>query len=139
MKVDGGCHCGHVTYSADIDPETVKVCHCTDCQSSSGSAYRVVAIVPSENFTLLSGKTKTYFKTAESGVKRAQIFCPECGTQLYGTSDEEHPRLLSLRAGTVRQRDQLRPRQQIWRRSALDWVDDLASVQSTDRQGPLFD
>ena len=26
MKIDGGCHCGAITYRAEIDPETVIVC-----------------------------------------------------------------------------------------------------------------
>jgi len=29
MKIDGRCHCGLVTFEADIDPEQVSVCHCT--------------------------------------------------------------------------------------------------------------
>jgi hypothetical protein len=37
MKIDGGCHCGTVTYRADIDPGQVSVCHCTDCQTLTGS------------------------------------------------------------------------------------------------------
>jgi hypothetical protein len=40
MNIDGQCHCGHVTYQADIDPEKVSICHCTDCQALTGSPYR---------------------------------------------------------------------------------------------------
>lgn len=36
MKIDGGCHCGAITYEAEIDPNSVAVCHCTDCQTLSG-------------------------------------------------------------------------------------------------------
>jgi hypothetical protein len=41
LKIDGGCHCGLITYEAEVDPEHVEICHCTDCQSLSGSAFRV--------------------------------------------------------------------------------------------------
>ena len=34
-------------------------------------------------FRLLAGKPKEYVKTAESGGKRAQGFCPDCGTAIY--------------------------------------------------------
>jgi hypothetical protein len=44
MEIDGGCHCGRVTYQADIDPERVSICHCTDCQALTGSPYRVTVI-----------------------------------------------------------------------------------------------
>lgn len=139
MKINGSCHCGHVTYAADINPDIIRVCHCTDCQSSSGSAFRVLVSVPPEHFDLLSGHTKRYFKMADSGLRRAQMFCPECGTQLYGTSDDESPVMLSLRVGTIHQREQLLPRLQTWRRSALSWVDDLTAVEAVPRQAALHD
>jgi len=41
MEIDGQCHCGRVTYRADIDPAKVSICHCTDCQNLTGSPYRV--------------------------------------------------------------------------------------------------
>jgi hypothetical protein len=33
MKVDGRCHCGFITFAAEIVPEKVWLCHCTDCQT----------------------------------------------------------------------------------------------------------
>ena len=44
MKIQGGCHCGYITYEAEIDPEKVSICHCTDRQSGSGSAYRTYGL-----------------------------------------------------------------------------------------------
>jgi hypothetical protein len=44
MKIDGRCHCGYITYEAEIDPEKVMICHCTDCQTLSGSAFRTVVL-----------------------------------------------------------------------------------------------
>ena len=41
MKIDGECLCGDVAYEAEIDPENVGLCHCTDCQTLSGSAFRI--------------------------------------------------------------------------------------------------
>ena len=52
MKIDGGCHCGAIAYEADIDPDYVVICHCTDCQAMSGAPYRVNVPVLLENFTL---------------------------------------------------------------------------------------
>ena len=67
MKVDGNCLCGHITYEAEVDPESVIICHCTDCQTHSASAYGVVVGVVDEKFRLLSGAFKTYQKTLVSG------------------------------------------------------------------------
>ena len=47
MKVTGGCHCGQITYEAEVDPATVRVCHCTDCQKLTGTAFRAnIASLP---------------------------------------------------------------------------------------------
>jgi len=72
---------------------------------------------------------KTYIKTADSGNRRAMMFCPDCGTQIYATSVDGDARVLGLRAGTARQRAELRPRKQHWCRSALDWTGDLSGVE----------
>ncbi|MDP9109023.1 MAG: hypothetical protein M3N23_08120 [Pseudomonadota bacterium] len=41
MDVTGSCHCGAVAYRAQVDAQQVTLCHCTDCQKLTGSAYRV--------------------------------------------------------------------------------------------------
>ncbi len=133
MKIDGGCHCGNITFVAEIDPDKVTVCHCTDCQTFTGSAFRVVVRAPRDKFEVRGGKLKTYIKTAESGVKRVQAFCPECGTSIYSTNVGE-PQVFGLRIGTIRQRGELRPAKQQWCRSALGWVMDLRDVPQSAKQ-----
>ena len=65
---------------------------------------------------------------AESGGKRAQAFCPECGTPIYSSAVTD-PQVFNLRVGTARQRAELRPKSQGWCRSARDWVMDLHSIR----------
>src|SRR5688572_24781472 len=113
MRIEGGCHCGFIAYEAEVDPQTVAICHCTDCQTLSGSAFRTVVPAKAEAFKLLGGKPKHYVKTAESGNKRVQAFCPECGTPIYSSAVED-PAVFSIRLGTARQRAELRPKMQIW-------------------------
>ncbi len=132
MKIDGACHCGRISYTAEIDPGTVAICHCTDCQTLSGSAFRTVVPVKKAGFQV-SGEPKVYVKTAESGRQRAQAFCPECGTPIYATSVTD-PQLYSLRLGTARQRAGLAPRMQQWTRSACGWVDGVAAIPKVEKQ-----
>jgi hypothetical protein len=127
VKIDGACHCGSITYEAEIDPEKVGVCHCTDCQTLAGSAFVAFVPVPREKFRL-RGEPRIYVKTAESGNRRAQAFCPQCGTRLYAAAEKDAP-VFNIRVGTVRQRAQLTPKLQLWCRSALPWVHDLGSVR----------
>jgi hypothetical protein len=132
MQIDGGCHCGNITYTAEVDPERVGICHCTDCQTLSGTAFRVSVPATKDNFRL-SGNLKIYVKTAESGAKRAQGFCAECGTPIYATAATD-PQVFNIRVGTARQRGELRPKSQGWCRSARDWVNDLASMKQYAKQ-----
>jgi hypothetical protein len=138
MKIDGGCHCGHVTYEAEVDPEKSGICHCTDCQTLSGSAFRTVIFTRQGSFKLRSGEPKIYVKTGESGRKRPQAFCPECGTPIYSTVLGEGPKVHSIRVGTIRQRDMLVPKVQFWFRSAQPWLTELASIPNNQTQ-PDFD
>lgn len=134
MKIDGGCHCGRITYEAEIDPETVGICHCTDCQALSASAFRTVVPAQDDAFTLLSGEPKIYVKTGESGAKRAQAFCPECGSAIYATSVGDGPKVYNIRLGTARQRDRLPPKRQIWARSAQTWLSGIDSLPKIEKQ-----
>lgn len=31
MRVTGACQCGAIRYEAEVDPQAVGICHCTDC------------------------------------------------------------------------------------------------------------
>ena len=137
MKIDGRCHCGYITYEAQIEPDKVMICHCTDCQTLSGSAFRTVAFSKKGTFKLLSGELKVYVKTGESGTKRPQSFCPKCGTPIHSSTLEEGPKVHVIRVGTARQRDQLVPKVQLWFGSAQEWVADLGSISRIQRQPPF--
>jgi len=135
MKVDGSCQCGNITFEAEVDPAQVNICHCTDCQAFSGSAYRIGIVAAAKDFKLLSGTPKTYIKTAESGGKRAQVFCPNCGTHLYATgANPDEAKVYRLRYGAIRQRHDLTPNSQIWCRSAAPWSQDLSGIPAKDAQ-----
>ena len=124
MKVHGRCHCGEIVYEAEIDPRDVSICHCTDCQTLTGTAYRVSVPAKAADLRFLKGAPKIYVKTAESGRQRAQAFCGTCGTPIYA-SDATAPLVCNLRTGALAERAELKPLRQIWCRSALNWVQDL--------------
>jgi hypothetical protein len=132
MRVEGACHCGNVAFEAEVDPETARICHCTDCQTMSGSLFRTNIQAAAETFRLVRGSPKIYVKTADSGAKRAQAFCPDCGTGLYATSPD-NPASYGLRVGTIAQRAMFRPRQQIWCQSALPWTSEVDGLERRER------
>jgi hypothetical protein len=133
MRVDGKCHCGFVTFDAEIDPEEVSICHCTDCQRLTGSDYRVTASAPRAAFRLTGGEPKLYVKTADNGRKRLQFFCPNCGSPIYTTGEHEDSGIIGIRVGTINQRRELAPRSQIWCSSALPWVGNVGQLPGRPR------
>jgi hypothetical protein len=136
MKIDGGCHCGAITVEGEADPERTQICHCTDCQTGTGSAFRVSIPVAGAAFRM-TGQPSLYLKTtADSGRPRIQAFCGTCGSPIYSTTPGEGVQpSYTVRVGILRQRDQLVPRRQNWFRSARAWVTELGSVPRNDKQG----
>lgn len=136
MRIDGTCHCGAINFTAEVDPTKVMLCHCSDCQVLSGSPYRHVVPAAVESF-VLKGQTKCYVKVADSGNRRVQAFCPECGTPIYSSATES-PAWVSIRLGCVRQRAELKPHAQIWHHSAMPWLSELSQVPSSPEQQAIL-
>jgi hypothetical protein len=134
VKVTGSCHCGSVQYEAEVDPSRVTICHCTDCQSLTGTAYRVSVPVGIDAFVLKAGTPKVYVKTAESGARRAQAFCSRCGSPLY-TYAANRPSTYGLRVGCIEQRRLLAPAKQVWCRSALPWAMNIEALPRHEKEG----
>ncbi len=136
MHITGACHCLAIRYEADIDPALLRICHCTDCQRLSGAPFRANVRALPGTFRVTAGTPRIYTKTAESGARREQAFCEACGTGIYATSSGPEPRVYNLRFGSIDQRDQL-PRAvvQIWTRSRLPWINELAEIPAIEKQG----
>lgn len=128
MRITGQCHCGQISFQALVDPERVVACHCSDCQKFSGSPFRTTIPVPAENITF-KGEAKCYVKVADSGNRRAQGFCANCGTHLYATEPEQ-AKVFNIRMGCVNERAQLPPKVQFWTCSAMSWLHDLPEVKA---------
>lgn len=146
MKVDGGCHCGAIRFRAEVTPGTIWLCHCRDCQTLTGSAYRSTILALTETFAV-EGEPRCYIRTTEDGFKKRLFFCGDCGSPIYGASVDSDPVYVSLRVGTIRQRADLGPPAlQMWCRSALDWAtlpgipkaqaQPSINAQAGDRQSP---
>jgi hypothetical protein len=138
MKIHGSCMCGSITFEGEADPEKVTICHCTDCQSSTGTAFRINVPVAGDAFRMLTGTPTIYIKTtADSGNPRAQAFCPGCGSPIYSTTPGDGPKAsYVVRVGTLRERDQLEPKVQNWTRSARPWVKGIGALRSNEKGAP---
>jgi hypothetical protein len=135
MKIEGACSCGSIRIEGEADPATTSICHCTDCQTGTGTAFRISIPVKGDSFRV-TGEPTIYIKTtADSGNPRAQAFCGKCGSPLYSTTPGEGPQAMYIvRVGILKQRDQLEPKRQIWWRSARPWVTGLDAIRKIEKQ-----
>jgi hypothetical protein len=78
---------------------------------------------------LISGGT---FLVSTVGTISTKAFCPHCGTPIYATSTGDEPKAYNVRLGSLRQRNELVPRRQIFVRSQQAWVNDLNSIPKFD-------
>jgi hypothetical protein len=136
MRIDGSCACGTITIEGEADPANTSICHCTDCQTGTGSAFRVSVLVPGTAFKM-TGEPTAYLKTtADSGTPRIQAFCPRCGSPIYSTSvGEGVQEAYRVRVGILRQRAAFVPKKQNWFRSALPWISGLPAIAKNEKAG----
>ncbi|HWI29170.1 MAG TPA: GFA family protein [Stellaceae bacterium] len=118
--IEGGCLCGQARYHADVEPAFVGVCHCTDCQRYSGSAFATVVALPAPALTV-TGRLKTFTKEGDSGKPMHRRFCPECGSGVVEEA-EALPGIAMINAGTLDDRSWLNPASAIYCDSAQHWV-----------------
>jgi hypothetical protein len=128
----GGCHCRSLRYIVTRAPMRTAVCHCTDCQALSGSAFGLSIIVRADAFTI-TGTPRLVARVLGSGGIGNRWTCPNCGVWICG--DAKLDRLTQIerrvvRGGTFDDRSWIKPDAHIWVRSAQPWVVIPTSVPS---------
>lgn len=117
LPLTGGCSCGAIRYEIATFPLLLYTCNCTDCQTSSGSAFALNMPVATKSFRILQGTPKPWRRASPSGVDVASWFCSECGARLYGERDGR-PETVNLRAGTLDDTSWLVPVAHLFMKSA---------------------
>lgn len=122
-QLDGHCLCGSITYTCSAEaPVMTAVCHCADCQRSSGSAFSVVVVVPLESLQISGDTLKTYDTMGEDrGELAHRSFCGHCGSPIMSTLDDM-PGVAILKAGTLDDASWLQPGLEVWTSSAQPWA-----------------
>jgi hypothetical protein len=123
MERQGGCTCGSIRYEISEDPIFLQACHCTHCQTSTGSAFITTWISEAQNLHLLQGEPKVFDTfTGGSGGGYDFYTCGDCGTGLWATVKGWSNGLLFLRAGTLDETRDINPMAHIYTKSKQGWV-----------------
>ena len=122
-RLDGHCLCGNVTYTVDgEDPIMTGICHCRDCQRSTGSAYSIIAAVDRADFHV-EGESLKQFDT--QGEDRGGPAHPPIGANsgaplfsILGDAED----IVWIKAGTLNDASWLEPELEAWTTSSQPWA-----------------
>lgn len=134
-RITGGCLCGKVRYSVDAEPVFVGICHCTDCQQFTGSAFGTVVGVPKAALSI-RGTLTTYTKSGASGQPIHRRFCPTCGSSVADEADAM-PGVVMIGTGTLDDASWAKPGAQIYCDSAQPWVHLGGEMKSFPKMPPM--
>jgi hypothetical protein len=93
----GGCLCGAVRYVVEDRFAYAGYCYCSQCRTSSGSAFSAIGGVAESAFRVVVGSENiATFGKAEGSIMH---FCRTCGSQLYVAKPVR--RMVHVRLGTL--------------------------------------
>jgi len=117
---NGGCLCGDIRYALREDPVTVYACHCTDCQTETGSAFYLSVVVRADALEYTGKQPASYEVQFADGRKKSAYYCPRCTARVAGASSL--PGIASVFGGSLDDTSWLVPAGHIWTRSAQPWI-----------------
>ena len=127
----GSCLCGQVQYRLSAEPVISRICWCRDCQHIAGNGT-ANAIFPTSAIDI-TGTTRDYTSTSDSGNQVRRRFCPQCGCHLFADSTGR-PQLTVVRLGTLHDPSSIVPVANIWAASAPVWACLDARLDRIDKQ-----
>ncbi|MBC7281790.1 GFA family protein [Hoeflea sp.] len=119
LPLSGGCQCGRIRYKMLGAPLVFYLCHCTECQRHTSSAFGESLRFRRDDLDVGPG-LRCIRRQSESGREREGWFCPECGVRIWhGTSGSAE---INIKAGTLDDTSWLIPAGHIWTRSKQPFV-----------------
>lgn len=120
-KFSGQCQCGEIRYEVSGVSKSLFVCHCTECQRQSSSAFGMALWIQNPQLGLTRGRLKKWVRRTPSGKDMECSFCPNCGTRLFHQIIGQD-NVLSIKPGTLDDTSWLEPVGHIWTNKAQPWI-----------------
>lgn len=117
-KLTGQCLCGDIRFEADGELALQANCHCSDCKQVTGAAFATLLFMK-ESDVKITGKTKEFKHSVDSGNSLSKHFCPKCGSQMFG-SNTARPGSIALRAGSTNEQELVKPQFNVYASGKLD-------------------
>lgn len=121
MTRSGGCNCGSVRYEILNEPLFTHVCHCKQCQRSSGGAFNVSTVLLIQDLKFEDCTPDIHFVSGPTGNEYEVWGCDQCGCTIGGRSVSPAKEMV-LRPGTLDDITGIKPQAHIWIKEKQDWV-----------------
>ena len=118
--IHGGCACGKIRYEYSERPLVQLICHCRDCQRTSGSAFAAFVFVPSDRLAYSGPPVRYHDVTAESGRTLRRQFCGDCGSPVSARWPGL-PRVELLHVASLDDQSVFTPTHELWVSRAEVW------------------
>lgn len=135
---EGRCQCGQARYRISGETVALFVCHCTECQRQSASAFGMALWLRNFSKELLAGELEAWVRTTPRGRQLVGEFCPRCGTRLFHQMTDQ-PDTMSIKPGTLDTPLAFEPVAHIWTSSAQAWAQWPPSTLSYPENPPSFE
>jgi hypothetical protein len=125
------CACGELTAATRGEPVDVYLCSCLKCQRGTGSAFSYAALFP-ESAVSLTGESRQYLSTGDSGRAIKSAFCPTCGTAVAFRA-EGLPGMIGVPVGCFADPGFAKPSKMFWASRRHHWLDlpeDIALIDT---------
>jgi len=120
-SLPGACFCGEVQYELTDKPMFTHCCHCTDCQTQSGGAFAINALIEADHVKLTKGEPVPVTMPTDSGRPHIIHRCAKCQTALWSDYGGRKV-MLFIRVSTLKEPHAIEPDVHIFTRSKVPWV-----------------
>lgn len=131
MAITGGCQCGEIRYELARAPDRVSICHCRDCQRSSGAPMMCWALMPKDVLKITAGQPKVINSSGDS----FRQFCGNCGTGLFFVNETILPGIVDVQTVTLDDPAAFPPATQYQTAERIPWAEHIHKLEAHERWG----
>lgn len=135
----GSCLCEAVKYTVSGPASLQYLCHCRNCQKSSGTAFNANCFFPRCAFKVVHGQdnlTVFRFDGTGSGSIQHRHACRDCGSPLF-ILPESKPELVVIFAGTLDSFNEFMPTQECWVQHKRSWLRPIDGTEVFEGSRPM--
>ncbi|EIW82780.1 hypothetical protein CONPUDRAFT_120915 [Coniophora puteana RWD-64-598 SS2] len=136
----GACLCESIKYEiTTARPSARLLCHCRDCQKSTGSAFATMVAVPKADCRVTQGSEslRSYaLSTTKSGNTMTRSFCTKCGSPLFAGTTKYAGSVTIINAGTLDDPTKWPPVLEVFCTNRMEWLRPLEGGRQFDEEPP---